>query len=124
MFAAAALLGCDTVKNTVAPEKAASDWAAKLKIPIHGAACTMFDSDGDGYVSCVVSIDRGSDEAPVYQGLQCGELGSTKGGGCKPDSKNPKVDILDWKTGAANRPAGPPCPTCPVCAPCATPGGK
>ena len=95
-------------KNTVPPDDAARSWADKLKIPIRGAACTTVDSDGDGYVSCVLSIDRG-DAVPVYQGLQCAELGSTKAGGCKPDAKNPKVDIVDWRGGMS------PCPRCPEC---------
>ena len=98
--------GCDP-KNIIPPEEASKSWATKLQIPIRGAACTTVDSDGDGYVSCVLSIDRG-DAVPVYQGLQCAELGATKAGGCKPDSKNPKVDIVDWKNGVA---VCPPCPT-------------
>ncbi len=111
--------GCDgcsggpSFVNKVAPEDAAKGWAEKLKIPILGAACTAVDGDNDGYVSCVVSINRG-DAVPIYQGLQCGELNSTKAGGCKPDSKNPKVDIVDWKTGP-NCPACPPAPACPAC---------
>jgi flagellar basal body-associated protein FliL len=79
-------------KNTVAPEEAARAWAEKLKLPYRGAACTMFDSDGDGYVSCVVALD-GPDKV-YFQGLQCGELNSRKGGGCKPDAKNPEVNLV------------------------------
>ena len=79
-------------KNTVGPEDAARAWAEKLKLPYRGAACTMFDSDGDGYVSCVVALD-GPDKV-YFQGLQCGELNSRKGGGCKPDSKNPEVNLV------------------------------
>jgi hypothetical protein len=79
-------------KNKTAPEEAARAWAEKLKLPYRGAACTMFDSDGDGYVSCVVALD-GPDKV-YFQGLQCGELDSRKGGGCKPDSKNPEVNLV------------------------------
>jgi hypothetical protein len=81
------VVGCDGMTrpaNTVDPEAAANAWADKLKIPHKGAACTQVDSDGDGYVSCVLAIDTG-DQPPRYQGLQCAELGSTKSGGCKPD---------------------------------------
>jgi hypothetical protein len=52
----------------------------------------MFDSDDDGYVSCVLALD-GPDHV-YFQGLQCGELQSRKGGGCKPDSKNPEVHLV------------------------------
>ena len=78
-------------RNTVAPEDAARMWAEKLKLPFRGAACTMFDSDDDGYVSCVLALD-GPDKV-YFQGLQCGELGSRRGGGCKPDAKNPEVHL-------------------------------
>src|SRR5690348_5684913 len=59
-------------RNRVAPEDAAHAWAEKLKLPYRGAACTMFDSDDDGYVSCVLALD-GPDKV-FFQGLQCGEL--------------------------------------------------
>jgi hypothetical protein len=78
--------------NQTEPEEAAKQWTEKLKIPFRGAACTTVDSDGDGYVSCVVSVETG-DEPPKYQGLQCAELGTNLAGGCKPDSKNPDVVI-------------------------------
>jgi hypothetical protein len=52
----------------------------------------MFDSDDDGYVSCVVALD-GPDRV-YFQGLQCGELNSRRGGGCKPDAKNPEVHLV------------------------------
>jgi hypothetical protein len=109
-------VGCEKppepTKNTVEPEKAARAWAEKLQIPIRGAACTSVDSDNDGYVSCVLSIDRG-DLQPMYQNLQCAELGSIKAGGCKPDSKNPQVAIVDWRAGMNNSPKPPPCPAAP-----------
>jgi hypothetical protein len=73
------------------PEAAARAWGENLKLPLRGAACTMFDTDGDGYVSCVLSLD-GPDRV-YFQGLQCGELDSTKGGGCKVDAKNPEVKL-------------------------------
>ena len=78
--------------NETAPEDAAKAWADKLKLPFRGAACTMFDSDDDGYVSCVLALD-GADKV-YFQGLQCGELHSKRGGGCKPDSKNPDVHLV------------------------------
>ena len=71
--------------NIVQPEDAAKTWAEKLKIPVHGAACTVVDSDGDGYVSCVLAINTG-DQPRRYQGLQCAELNSVRSGGCKPDN--------------------------------------
>jgi hypothetical protein len=109
--ALAGLLGCAAcgTPNPIPPEDEAKSWAKKLEIPARGAACTTVDSDDDGYVSCVLAINRG-DAVPIYQGLQCAELGSRKAGGCKPDSKNPKVDIVDWKSGM------PTCPPCPECA--------
>jgi hypothetical protein len=117
-LALACALGCAAcgTPNRVPPEDAARTWSEKLKIPFRGVACTTVDSDDDGYVSCVLSIDRG-DAVPIYQGLQCAELGTTKAGGCKPDAKNPKVDIVDWKSGM---------PTCPPCPECASPrdGGR
>jgi hypothetical protein len=79
-------------KNVVEPEVAAREWAQKLKLPYRGAACTMFDSDDDGYVSCVLALD-GPDRA-YFQGLQCGEMNSRRGGGCKPDVKNPEVHLV------------------------------
>jgi hypothetical protein len=79
-------------RNTVTPEDAAHAWATKLKLPYRGAACTMFDSDDDGYVSCVLALD-GPDRV-YFQGLQCGELNSRRGGGCKPDAKNPEVHLV------------------------------
>jgi hypothetical protein len=79
-------------RNTATPEDAARAWATKLKLPYRGAACTMFDSDDDGYVSCVVALD-GPDRV-YFQGLQCGELNSRRGGGCKPDAKNPEVHLV------------------------------
>src|ERR1700736_2280267 len=83
-------------RNTVLPEDAAHAWAQKLQLPYRGAACTMFDSDDDGYVSCVLALD-GADHV-YFQGLQFGELYSRKGGGCKPDAKNPEVHlVLDLK---------------------------
>lgn len=80
------VFGCQVVKptNTIDPETAANAWAEKLKIPKRGAACTTVDTDGDGYVSCVLAIDTG-DQPHRYQGLQCAELGSIVSGGCKPD---------------------------------------
>jgi hypothetical protein len=81
-----------TPMNTVQPEDAAHAWATKLKLPYRGAACTMFDSDDDGYVSCVLALD-GPDRV-YFQGLQCGEMGSRRGGGCKPDAKNPEVNLV------------------------------
>jgi hypothetical protein len=89
--------GCEQVgrqPNNVPPDEAAKQWSEKLKIPFLGAACTTVDSDGDGYVSCVLSINTG-DAPPKYQSLQCAELGSTKAGGCKPDAKNP--DVIPWR---------------------------
>jgi hypothetical protein len=79
-------------RNAVLPEDAAHAWADKLKLPYRGVACTMFDSDDDGYVSCVLALD-GPDHV-YFQGLQCGEMGSRKGGGCKPDAKNPEVHLV------------------------------
>jgi hypothetical protein len=79
-------------QNPTSPEDAARGWAEKLKLPYRGAACTMFDSDDDGYVSCVLALD-GPDKV-YFQGLQCGELHSRRGGGCKPDSKNPEVHLV------------------------------
>lgn len=79
-------------RNRVAPEDAAKAWATKLQLPYRGAACTMFDSDDDGYVSCIVALD-GPDRV-YFQGLQCGELGSSKGGGCKVDAKNPETKLV------------------------------
>jgi len=117
LLAAFAAGACDSPmapKNTVAPDDAARKWAENLKIPVRGTSCTTVDSDSDGYVSCVLAIDRGHDPPPAYQGLQCAELGTTKAGGCKPDSKNPKVDIVEWATPT-------PCPTCPSCPACPTP---
>ena len=100
-------------RNDVAPEDAARAWAEKLKLPFRGAACTMFDSDDDGYVSCVLALD-GPDHV-YFQGLQCGELLSHKGGGCKPDAKNPEVhlalELSSKPPGAA--PSAPPAPTVP-----------
>jgi hypothetical protein len=86
------MAGCDVTRtpNAVEPDEAAKQWATKLKIPHYGAACTTVDSDGDGYVSCVLAIDTG-DAPRKYQGLQCAELGSIRAGGCKPDSNNPQV---------------------------------
>jgi hypothetical protein len=79
-------------RNDVKPEEAARAWAEKLKLPVRGAACTMFDSDEDGYVSCVLALD-GPDKV-YFQGLQCGEYLSRKAGGCKPDQKNPEVRLV------------------------------
>jgi hypothetical protein len=79
-------------RNDVKPEDAARAWGEKLKLPVRGAACTMFDSDDDGYVSCVLALD-GVDKV-YFQGLQCGELFSRKAGGCKPDQKNPEVHLV------------------------------
>jgi hypothetical protein len=90
-------------RNTVNPEDAARAWATKLKLPYRGAACTMFDSDDDGYVSCVLALD-GPDRV-YFQGLQCGELNSQRGGGCKPDAKNPEVHlVLELSTKSAEAP--------------------
>jgi hypothetical protein len=71
--------------NLVQPEDAAKVWAEKLKLPVYGASCTSVDSDGDGYVSCVLAINTG-DQPRKYQGLQCAEMSSVKAGGCKPDN--------------------------------------
>jgi hypothetical protein len=71
--------------NPTEPETAAKEWADKLKLPVLGASCTSVDSDGDGYVSCVLAINTG-DQPRRYQGLQCAELNTTKAGGCKPDN--------------------------------------
>jgi hypothetical protein len=92
-------------KNTTAPEDAARAWAEKLRLPFRGAACTMFDSDGDGYVSCVVALD-GPDKV-YFQGLQCGELYSRRGGGCKPDAKNPEVNLVIQIPTKSSAPQGP-----------------
>jgi hypothetical protein len=90
-------------RNTVNPEDAARAWATKLKLPYRGAACTMFDSDDDGYVSCVLALD-GPDRV-YFQGLQCGELSSRRGGGCKPDAKNPEVHlVLELSSKASDAP--------------------
>jgi hypothetical protein len=87
-------------ENPMNPEDAAHAWAQKLKLPYRGAACTMFDSDDDGYVSCVLALD-GPDKV-YFQGLQCGELHSRRGGGCKPDAKNPEVHlVLELSNGSA-----------------------
>lgn len=83
--------GAASPRNAVPPEDAARAWAEKLKLPFRGAACTMFDSDGDGYVSCVLALD-GPDRV-YFQGLQCGEWRSTRAGGCKVDAKNPEVKL-------------------------------
>ncbi len=86
-------IGCTTQPpNTVTSETAAKAWAEKLKLPYRGAACTMFDSDDDGYVSCIVALD-GPDRV-YFQGLQCGEVGSRRGGGCKVDAKNPETKLV------------------------------
>jgi hypothetical protein len=79
-------------RNPAAPDDAARAWAEKLKLPFRGAACTMFDSDDDGYVSCVLALD-GPDKV-YFQGLQCGEQYSRRAGGCKPDTKNPEVHLV------------------------------
>jgi hypothetical protein len=100
----AGALGCE--RNEVKPEDAARQWADKLKLPVRGTACTMFDSDGDGYVSCVLALD-GPDKV-YFQGLQCGEFHSTKGGGCKPDQKNPEVHLVMEITSKPTVSAAPP----------------
>src|SRR5262245_9711772 len=91
-----------TPTNTVAPDRAATQWAEKLKLPYRGAACTTMDTDGDGYVTCVLALD-GPDRV-YFQGLQCGELGSRKAGGCKPDAKNPEVQLV-MTVSTVSRPA-------------------
>ena len=94
-------------RNKVMPEEAARSWGEKLKLPVRGAACTMFDSDGDGYVSCVLGLD-GPDKV-YFQGLQCGEMSSSKAGGCKPDTKNPEVHlVMELSTKPPVTPTAPP----------------
>ncbi len=78
--------------NAVAPEEAAKAWSERLRLPYRGAACTMFDTDDDGYVSCIVGLD-GPDQV-YFQGLQCGEQGSRRAGGCKVDQKNPQTRLV------------------------------
>ena len=96
--------------NDVRPEDAAHAWGDKLHLPVRGAACTMFDTDGDGYVSCVLALD--GPEKVYFQGLQCGEHRSTKGGGCKVDTKNAEVKLaFDIATRpSAAPPSAPPPP--------------
>ena len=79
-------------RNPIAPEDAGKAWAEKLKLPYRGGACTMFDTDDDGYVSCLLALD-GPDQV-YFQGLQCGEQGSRRAGGCKVDAKNPQTRLV------------------------------
>jgi hypothetical protein len=87
-----AAYGAIRPRNAVAPEDAAKAWAEKLRLPYRGAACTMFDTDDDGYVSCIVGLN-GADQV-YFQGLQCGEQGSRRAGGCKVDQKNPQTRLV------------------------------
>ena len=98
-------------RNDVRPEEAARTWGQKLELPVRGAACTMFDSDDDGYVSCVLALN-GPDKV-YFQGLQCGEYLSRKAGGCKPDTKNPEVHLVMEVTNKPAVAASAPAPELP-----------
>lgn len=80
----AILAGCNF--NKVPPEEAAKKFAAELHLDLAGASCTQSDTDHDGYVTCTVSFDLGSDVPPLLAKISCAPLGGETGG-CKASDK-------------------------------------
>ncbi|OPZ36150.1 MAG: hypothetical protein BWY99_02083 [Synergistetes bacterium ADurb.BinA166] len=88
-------------RNTVPPEKAASEFASSLGLKVQGSpSCTGVDSDNDGYVSCTVMAGAPGKE-PRTMSLQCAGVTSSSLGcenqtskyavGCKETVISPLV---------------------------------
>ena len=54
-LALVALLGCQYPERGYA-EKQAKEYATDLGLEVKAARCTNMDTDGDGYVSCTLSV--------------------------------------------------------------------
>jgi predicted GNAT superfamily acetyltransferase len=74
------LLACNS--NKIPPEEAAKKFMADLDFGKAGASCTQSDTNNDGYVTCTVSLDRGSDLTPLLVTISCAPIGAPTGG-CK-----------------------------------------
>lgn len=62
-------------------EQEARSHAQKLGWKVAGAACTGRDTDGDGYISCTVALEDGTERA-----LECASGGIGRITGCKAAS--------------------------------------
>lgn len=78
------LLGasCESVVGTGEhAEQEARTHAKKLGWRLSGVACTGRDTDGDGYISCTVALEDGTERA-----LECASGGIGRITGCKAAS--------------------------------------
>lgn len=94
------LLACDT--NKIPPEEAAKKFMADLEFGKVGASCTQTDTDHDGYVTCTISVDRGSDFTPLLATISCAPLGTTTGG-CKATQE--QMNLLMQSKAIIHKPA-------------------
>lgn len=51
-------------------ENEARDFARKLGLKTTGVSCAKTDSDGDGYVSCTLSVEQANGESKV-EAIEC-----------------------------------------------------
>lgn len=78
------LLVATTAIAGVPPEDAARQFAKDLNLPVQGVTCAQADSDGDGYVTCTVALDRTTNDGDKLISLQCAAPGGmgTDSQGC------------------------------------------
>jgi hypothetical protein len=75
-------LACETRRNTVPPEQAASQFAQDLGLKTQGKPnCAQIDSDNDGYVTCTIALVAKEGQNPEILSLQC--AGVTGDAGCE-----------------------------------------
>lgn len=80
-------LACNLQGSGEHAEQEARTHAQKLGWKVTGVACTGTDSDGDGYISCTVALEDGSERA-----LECASGGFDRIQGCKAAPLIKQVD--------------------------------
>jgi prepilin-type N-terminal cleavage/methylation domain-containing protein len=75
-----AFRGCASSKGTA--EEEARAYAQSMGMKIEGVSCMNRDTDGDGYVSCSLSV-VGQDGKKTIEPLECAARWSWNNDGCK-----------------------------------------
>jgi len=76
--------------NQTTAEQEARDYAGKMGLQVQGVDCARNDSDGDGYVSCSLSIKQ-PDGSLKLQPIECAVKISTNSGCRIPKMTTPNA---------------------------------
>jgi prepilin-type N-terminal cleavage/methylation domain-containing protein len=72
--------GCSSSRGTAEDE--AKAYAASMGIQIYGVSCMNRDTDGDGYVSCSLSV-KDKNGNPTVTPIECASRWQIANDGCK-----------------------------------------